>query len=79
MRSRKTEKIIVITLLLLVLSPRSSRAGIPSDQLRQTADKVLSILQDARLKSVDKNKNGGINCARLSPLASTSMRWPSAH
>jgi BarA-like signal transduction histidine kinase len=45
MRSHKVEKIIVITLFLLVSLPCSSRAGIPSDQLRQTADKVLLILQ----------------------------------
>lgn len=56
MRSYKAEKVIAITLLLLVSLPGSSRAGIPSDQVRQTADKVLSILQDARLKSADKKQ-----------------------
>jgi phospholipid transport system substrate-binding protein len=31
-------------------------AGIPSDQVRQTADRVLLILQDPRLKAADKTK-----------------------
>jgi phospholipid transport system substrate-binding protein len=56
MRSYKAEKIMAIALLLLVSLPCSLRAGIPSDQIRQTADKVLSILQDARLKSADKKQ-----------------------
>ena len=56
MRVRKAETIILINLLLLVSLPCSSKAGIPSDQVRQTADKVLSILQDTRLKSADKEQ-----------------------
>jgi phospholipid transport system substrate-binding protein len=56
MRLHKAGKIILITLLLLVLLPCSSKAGIPSDQVRQTADKVLLILQDAALKSADKKQ-----------------------
>jgi phospholipid transport system substrate-binding protein len=56
MRLHKAAAIIVITLALLVSLPCSSRAGIPSDQVRQTADKVLSILQDTELKSADKKQ-----------------------
>jgi phospholipid transport system substrate-binding protein len=56
MRLHGAETIIVITLLLLVSLPSSSKAGIPSDQVRQTADKVLLILQNARLKAEDKKQ-----------------------
>jgi phospholipid transport system substrate-binding protein len=41
---------------LLTLSPAVLRAGVPTDQVRQTADRVLSVLQDSRLKSADKQK-----------------------
>jgi phospholipid transport system substrate-binding protein len=56
MRICKIEKLIALALFLLVLFPASSRAGVAADQLRQTADKVLLILQDARLKSVDQKQ-----------------------
>jgi phospholipid transport system substrate-binding protein len=41
---------------LLTLSPAALRAGVPTEQVRQTADRVLSVLQDSRLKSADKQK-----------------------
>jgi phospholipid transport system substrate-binding protein len=50
---------IIVALLatgLLTLSPASLRAGVPTDQVRQTADRVLSVLQDSRLKSADKQQ-----------------------
>lgn len=50
----KAQKVIVLVLLLLVSLPDPARAGIPSDQVRQTTDKVLLILQDPRLKAADK-------------------------
>jgi len=56
MRQHKAQKVIVLVLLLLVTLPEPSKAGIPSDQVRQTADKVLLILQDPRLKAADKKK-----------------------
>jgi len=56
MRQHKTQKVIVSVLLLLVSLPVPATAGIPSDQVRQTADKVLLILQDPRLKAADKKK-----------------------
>ena len=56
MRICKIEKLIALALFLLVLFPASSRAGVAADQLRQTADKVLLILQDARLKSADQKQ-----------------------
>ena len=56
MRICKTEKLIALVLFLLVLFPASSKAGVAADQLRQTADKVLLILQDARLKSADQKQ-----------------------
>ncbi len=54
MRTCNSDKIIALSFLLLVAFPASSRAGIAADQLRQTADKVLLILQDSRLKSADQ-------------------------
>jgi phospholipid transport system substrate-binding protein len=56
MRQHKAQKITILVLLLLVLLPDPSKAGIPADQVRQTADKVLLILQDPRLKAADKKK-----------------------
>jgi phospholipid transport system substrate-binding protein len=50
---------IIVTLLVtgsLTLSPGELRAGLPTDQVRQTADRVLSVLQDSRLKSPDKQQ-----------------------
>jgi phospholipid transport system substrate-binding protein len=41
---------------LLTLNPAALRAGVPTEQVRQTADRVLSVLQDSRLKSADKQK-----------------------
>ena len=52
-------KNIIVALLatgLLTLSPAALRAGVPTDQVRQTADRVLSVLQDSRLKSPDKQQ-----------------------
>ena len=40
----------------LLLSPVVLRAGVPTEQVRQTADRVLSVLQDSRLKSADRQK-----------------------
>jgi len=56
MRTGKGEKIIALSMFLLVGFPASSRAGIAADQIRQTADKVLLILQDSRLKSADQKQ-----------------------
>jgi phospholipid transport system substrate-binding protein len=56
MRQHKAQKVMVLVLLLLVTLPDPSKAGIPADQVRQTADKVLLILQDPRLKAADKKK-----------------------
>jgi len=56
MRTCKSEKLIALALFLLVSFPASSSAGVAADQLRQTADKVLLILQDARLKSADQKQ-----------------------
>jgi phospholipid transport system substrate-binding protein len=52
-------KNIIVALLttgLLTLTPAALRAGVPTDQVRQTADRVLSVLQDSRLKSPDKQQ-----------------------
>jgi phospholipid transport system substrate-binding protein len=55
----KRKNTIVVALLAtgwFALSPPSLRAGVPTEQVRQTADRVLSVLQDSRLKSADKQK-----------------------
>jgi phospholipid transport system substrate-binding protein len=52
-------KNIIVALLttgLLTLTPAVLKAGVPTDQVRQTADRVLSVVQDARLKSPDKQQ-----------------------
>lgn len=54
MQQQRAKKIFALALILLVSVPGTSEGGIPSDQVRQTADKVLLILQDPRLKAPDK-------------------------
>jgi phospholipid transport system substrate-binding protein len=48
--------VALLAACLLALSPAALRAGLPTDQVRQTADRVLSVLQDSRLKSADKQQ-----------------------
>ena len=38
----------------IVVQPRASDAGVPTDQVRATVDRVLAILQDPKFKSADK-------------------------
>jgi phospholipid transport system substrate-binding protein len=56
MIDRKNIIAALLATCLLTLSPAALRAGVPTDQVRQTADRVLSVLQDSRLKSADKQK-----------------------
>jgi len=47
-------KVLSSTVVICIFSvPNQLIAGLPTDQVRQTADKVLSIVQDPRLKSTD--------------------------
>jgi len=47
----------MLALLLLVFCvPALARAGEPTDQIRQTTDKILAIVQDSALKGPDKDK-----------------------
>jgi phospholipid transport system substrate-binding protein len=58
-RNILNQRNIIVALLatgLLTLTPAALRAGVPTDQVRQTADRVLSVLQDSRLKSPDKQQ-----------------------
>ena len=49
--------IAVLALLFLQTAiPGVARAGAPTEQVRITADKVLTVLQDSRLKAADKEK-----------------------
>jgi phospholipid transport system substrate-binding protein len=48
--------VVLLAMALLTLTPAALRAGVPTDQVRQTADRVLSVLQDSRLKSPDKQQ-----------------------
>jgi phospholipid transport system substrate-binding protein len=56
MIDRKNIIAALLATCLLTLSPAAVRAGVPTEQVRQTADQVLSVLQDSRLKSADKQK-----------------------
>ena len=56
MLDRKNIIAALLATCLLTLSPAALRAGVPTEQVRQTADRVLSVLQDSRLKSADKQK-----------------------
>jgi phospholipid transport system substrate-binding protein len=54
MRYIKTVFVPVIILLSQIVVPADLRAGAPTDQVRQTADQVLALLQDARFKGAGK-------------------------
>ena len=56
MRLRKNIIVAWVSTWALLLSPVVLRAGVPTEQVRQTADRVLSVLQDSRLKSADRQK-----------------------
>jgi phospholipid transport system substrate-binding protein len=56
MLNRRNIIVVLLTTGLLTLSPAALRAGVPTDQVRETADRVLSVLQDSRLKSPDKQQ-----------------------
>jgi phospholipid transport system substrate-binding protein len=56
MLNRRNIFVALLATGLLMLSPAALRAGLPTDQVRQTADRVLSVLQDSRLKSADKQQ-----------------------
>jgi phospholipid transport system substrate-binding protein len=43
-------------LALVIAVPASVFAGVPTEQVRQTADRVQALLQDSRLKGADKQK-----------------------
>ena len=53
MKYRKSHFVILTVLFYLCGAPTRLLAGLPTDHVRQTADKVLLILQDPRLKSPD--------------------------
>ena len=53
MKDRKLKLLSLAFLLSIACTPAQLMAGLPTDQVRQTADKVLLILQDPRLKSTD--------------------------
>jgi len=54
MRYLKIAFVPILVLLSQILVPADLRAGAPTDQVRQTADQVLALLQDARFKGADK-------------------------
>jgi phospholipid transport system substrate-binding protein len=56
MLNRKNAMVALLATGLLTLGPATLKAGVPTDQVRQTADRVLSVLQDSRLKSPDKQQ-----------------------
>jgi len=54
MRYLKIAFVPILVLLSQIVVPADLRAGAPTDQVRQTADQVLALLQDARFKGADK-------------------------
>lgn len=54
MRYLKIAFVPILVLLAQIVVPADLRAGAPTDQVRQTADQVLALLQDARFKGADK-------------------------
>ena len=54
MRYLKITFLPILVLLSQIVFPADLRAGAPTDQVRQTADQVLALLQDARFKGADK-------------------------
>lgn len=53
MKYHRSKFLSLAVLFYIYCTPAQSMAGLPTDQVRQTADKVLLILQDPRLKSTD--------------------------
>ena len=53
MKIQMAKALSLAALFISYCIPGQSIAGLPTDQLRQTTDKVLLILQDPRLKSTD--------------------------
>ncbi|MCE9614461.1 MAG: ABC transporter substrate-binding protein [Lentisphaerae bacterium] len=46
----------LLTLLLLCGAPALALAGVPTDQLRQTTDKILAIVQDPAMKGPEQDR-----------------------
>jgi phospholipid transport system substrate-binding protein len=45
---------LTLTMISTLVHPMAANAGVPTDQVRGTVDRVLAILQDPKLKSKDK-------------------------
>jgi phospholipid transport system substrate-binding protein len=45
---------LTLTMISALVHPAAANAGVPTDQLRGTVDRVLAILQDPKFKSKDK-------------------------
>lgn len=56
MRSDKTRYAALFLSVLYFLLPSPLRAGVPTEQVQTTVDKVLSILRDPQLKSENKSE-----------------------
>ena len=54
MRYLKIAFVPILVLLSQIVVPADLRAGAPTDQVRQTADQVLALLQDAQFKGAGK-------------------------
>jgi len=53
--TKSCKQVILPLVLLALVSPTLARAGEPTDQLKQTTDKILAIVQDPALKGPDKD------------------------
>jgi phospholipid transport system substrate-binding protein len=47
---------LIFASMSVFIRPLSATAGVPTDQVRGTVDRVLAIVQDTKLKSADKRK-----------------------
>ena len=53
--TKSCKQVILPLVLLALVSPTLARAGEPTDQLKQTTDKILAIVQNPALKGPDKD------------------------
>ena len=47
---------LILASMSVFIRPLSAAAGVPTEQVRGTVDRVLAIVQDTKLKSADKRK-----------------------
>jgi len=56
MLANPNARFLTLALILVFVSPHSASAGLPTEQVRGTVDRVLAVVQEPKLKSADKLK-----------------------